>query len=287
MRLILSRKGFDSSSGGCPSPIFPDGSMIALPIPDKRSPTRYLDLVWRGRNLGELVATLTKGRQRPDFRAHLDPDLRKDILPRGPGWRAALGQHGIAQGHLRKQGVRAGDLFLFWGLLRAVDNGLRWVGRLEHHIWGWMQVGDVVPVDDVVRGGGEEWRWASPHPHLAFPPDPANTLYVASKNLSFPGVTTGSRRGHGTFEAVAASRRLTAPGAGSPLDWSLPAGFLPRGRPPLTHHHDPARWSTYRGRALLRAASRGQEFILDLELYPDVLEWVAGILSDGSSPLGG
>ena len=25
MRLILSRKGFDSSSGGCPSPIFPDG----------------------------------------------------------------------------------------------------------------------------------------------------------------------------------------------------------------------------------------------------------------------
>ncbi len=59
MRLILSRKGFDSSSGGCSSPIFPDGSMIALPIPDKRSPIQYQDLTWRGRNLGDVVAQLT------------------------------------------------------------------------------------------------------------------------------------------------------------------------------------------------------------------------------------
>ena len=32
-KLILSRKGFDSGSGGCPSPIFPDGTMFSLPIP--------------------------------------------------------------------------------------------------------------------------------------------------------------------------------------------------------------------------------------------------------------
>ncbi len=32
-KLILSRKGFDSASGGCPSPIFPDGTMFSLPIP--------------------------------------------------------------------------------------------------------------------------------------------------------------------------------------------------------------------------------------------------------------
>ncbi len=87
MRLILSRKGFDSSTGGCPSPIFPDGSMIALPIPDKRSPIRYQDLNWRGRNLGEVVVKLTRGKQRSDYRAHLDPDLREDICPREPGWR--------------------------------------------------------------------------------------------------------------------------------------------------------------------------------------------------------
>jgi len=33
MKFILSRKGFDSKSGGYPSPIFPDGSLISLPIP--------------------------------------------------------------------------------------------------------------------------------------------------------------------------------------------------------------------------------------------------------------
>jgi len=33
MKIILSRKGFDSTYGGFPSPIFEDGRMISLPIP--------------------------------------------------------------------------------------------------------------------------------------------------------------------------------------------------------------------------------------------------------------
>ncbi len=37
MKIILSRKGFDSSAGGVPSPIFPDGGLLSLPIPDKAS----------------------------------------------------------------------------------------------------------------------------------------------------------------------------------------------------------------------------------------------------------
>ena len=127
MRLILSRKGFDSAAGGCPSPIFPDGSMIALPIPDKRSPIRYGDLKWRGRNLGDVVSKLTRGTQRSDYRAHLDPDLREDICRQQAGWLPTLGQHRAAQGHLRNQGVGVGDLFLFWGVFRAVDDELKWV----------------------------------------------------------------------------------------------------------------------------------------------------------------
>ena len=43
MKVILSRKGFDSSNGGCPSPILPDGTLLSLPIPtddrDRRSHT--------------------------------------------------------------------------------------------------------------------------------------------------------------------------------------------------------------------------------------------------------
>lgn len=33
MRIIISRKGFDSKYGGVPSPILPDGRLLSLPIP--------------------------------------------------------------------------------------------------------------------------------------------------------------------------------------------------------------------------------------------------------------
>ena len=44
MKLILSRKGFDSSYGKVPSPIFPDDRMLSLPIPDKSSVIKYSDI---------------------------------------------------------------------------------------------------------------------------------------------------------------------------------------------------------------------------------------------------
>lgn len=61
MKLILSRKGFDSSAGGKPSPIFPDGTMISLPIPDKASPTAYQDIAGNQHaSVGEMVEHLAK-----------------------------------------------------------------------------------------------------------------------------------------------------------------------------------------------------------------------------------
>ena len=91
MRIILSRKGFDSTAGGCPSPIFPDGRMLSLPIPDKRSPIAYQDLSFGDMNVGELVVELTGDAKRNRHCAHLDPDLRADSLPRSPGWKPMLG----------------------------------------------------------------------------------------------------------------------------------------------------------------------------------------------------
>lgn len=38
MKIILSRKGFDSSAGGVASPILPGGEMISLPIPETGDP---------------------------------------------------------------------------------------------------------------------------------------------------------------------------------------------------------------------------------------------------------
>ena len=140
---------------------------------------------------------------------------------------------------------------------------------------GWLQVGDVAPVDDVVRSGGSEWRWAQAHPHLAFPPDPTNTLYVANKALSLPGVDVGAIRGFGVFEFASDKRRLTAQGAKNASEWSLPSGFLPSGRPPLTYHGSLDRWTLKGQRAHLSVVAKGQEFVLDLAVYPELTAWLA------------
>jgi len=44
MKVILSRKGFDSGTGGYPSPILPDGTLLSLPIPDATSDIKYSDI---------------------------------------------------------------------------------------------------------------------------------------------------------------------------------------------------------------------------------------------------
>lgn len=90
MRVIISRKGFDSGYGGVPSPILPDGRMISLPIPTDDSPTVFGDIVRDGINLGDMVVDLTRGRIKREETTHLDLD--PGALPRRPGWRAMFGQ---------------------------------------------------------------------------------------------------------------------------------------------------------------------------------------------------
>jgi hypothetical protein len=280
MRLILSRKGFDSGSGGCPSPIFPDGSMISLPIPEKTSPIRYDELNWRGRNLGDLVNTLSRGKQLARYRAHLDPDLREDSLQRNPGWRPSLGQVDKAQGHLRNEGVAVGDVFLFFGLFRRVDEAMRWVGRPRHVVWGWLQIGEIASVDDDIRGAAG-WAWLGDHPHLRFEVGRTNnTLYVASERLELPTDPATTLPPAGTFDRFAPDRCLTAREAPGSSLWSLPRSFFPYDRLPLSFHRKPHMWSLESDRALLRTVGRGQEFVLDLDHYPEVARWLSDLLHE-------
>lgn len=280
MRLILSRKGFDSSAGGCPSPLFPDGSVYALPIPDARSAIRYRDIHHQGINVADLVAGLTGDRKRRGQGAHLDPDLIAEGYPRQPGWRPLLGQTGAAQSHLRNQGVKAGDLFLFFGLFRAVEkHGRSWCfkkgSKPFHGLWGWMQIGDIVTVDELTPG---DLPWVHYHPHLHGEPDANNTLYLAADHLRWPGLAA-RLPGAGVFPRMTEQCRLTAPDAPSPTHWRLPAAFYPEaGRPPLSYHHNLERWQKSDDGCRLKGAARGQEFVLDLDCYPEVQRWIGALL---------
>ncbi|HZC45832.1 MAG TPA: hypothetical protein VE243_05105 [Candidatus Acidoferrum sp.] len=278
MKLILSRKGFDSAHGGCPSPIL-DGHLCPLPIPDPGAPTSYAKISsFNGTPIAQLVEDLTRGRLRRTNRAHLDPDLRRDAIARLPEWRPIFGQAGAAQTHLARHGVGAGDLFLFFGCFRDIEhgeNGFRFVRSAPklHVIFGWLQVARVVRA---TRHLSAEIPWAAGHPHLAAPERyKNNTLYFASDRLSSVGIDAS---GAGTFPRLLPQLTLsqTEPYL-SCSQWLLPRWFAPDGRPALSYHSEPARWTDCAKSVRVQSAYPGQEFVLDIDKYPEARAWLRSI----------
>lgn len=282
MKIILSRKGFDSTSGGCPSPIFEGGRFISLPIPDKSSTLTYDMLNLDGHNLGKLVSDLSGGRCKANFRAHLDPDLRKETIERAPDWRPLFGQISSAQGHLRNHDIGQGDLFLFFGLFRPAEFSVgRWQfisdEKPRHCLWGWLQISDVMAVDSIDK---KQLPWATYHPHFHCQPNPSNTLYIAAEQLALNGQITGIA-GAGTFDRMSEHHVLTDKAGAAITSWRLPRWIYPEeGKTPLSYHNNPERWRRDEQYCYLNAVARGQEFVLDAADYPEAIEWIESLLSD-------
>ncbi|HEX8174094.1 MAG TPA: hypothetical protein VF543_03125 [Pyrinomonadaceae bacterium] len=274
MKLVLSRKGFDSSAGCVPSPILPDGTLLSLPIPDESqtSKIRYEDINVKGKSIGKIVEDLTKKRiTRRDF-AHLDPDLRPSSYPRLPNWRPLFGQTDQAQTHLKNEGVTIGDLFLFFGWFRKVeflDGKYRFVRKTPdlHVIYGWLQIGTILSVEK----NSYVPPWAKYHHHFHPPPNwRNNAVYVSSENL-----TLNSQEkigGAGAFEKYRDELCLTCTNQANRSLWKLPKWFYPSNNlPPLSYHLSKSRWKLNGNHATLRTVGRGQEFVLDADKYPEAI----------------
>ncbi|MCB0173539.1 MAG: hypothetical protein KDJ97_23665 [Anaerolineae bacterium] len=281
MKIIFSRKGFDSSSGGVPSPIFPDGKLLSLPIPDKNSPIAYKDIAWEDYNVGEIVESLTKGKIPPYYRAHLDPDINETSIRRSNEWRPLFGQIGPSQGHLRNQGVSPGDLFLFFGLFQEV---LEDIGKLKrnpesspkHILWGWFQIESSLRVDEIDR---TQFEWAMYHPHFHGKRHKSNTIYLAKKTLDIPGLNGSTLAGAGTFSQFSDKLQLTTPNS-SVSTWKLPLWMYPTDEvSPLSYHGKLDSWQKGDGYALLQTVGRGQEFVLDCSHYPESMAWLSNLLT--------
>jgi hypothetical protein len=282
VKIILSRKGFDSATGKVASPILPNGELCSLPIPIKeehKSSIRYADIVAGDVSLGTLVSDLTRCRISPEHTAHLDPDLRHASYHRAPGWKPIFGQDAAAESHLQRQGVTEGDIFLFFGWFRQTElvNGrYRYVANAPdcHYIFGWLQIERRIPVTD----HAELPSWVLYHPHCSREQhSKLDSLYVSTDRLQFPGLDD-TLPGGGVFTRAGDALRLTCPGS-LRSTWQLPGWFYSADKAPtLSYHTNPRRWSTHGDRTLLSTVGRGQEFVLDCEDYPEAVDWVAGIL---------
>ena len=58
MKVILSRKGFDSTYGEQASPIFPDGTMLSLPIPMENEDISFNDLTHNDKSYFDIISEL-------------------------------------------------------------------------------------------------------------------------------------------------------------------------------------------------------------------------------------
>ncbi|NLU36430.1 MAG: hypothetical protein GXX01_05350 [Clostridiales bacterium] len=204
MKIILSRKGFDNTYGGCASPILPDGTMLSMPIPSEDDDILYSQLQYKEINYADMLKQLNP-RIKNITTCHLDPDIRPDIRIKSPeNWMPAFGQIGSAQGLLRNAGVTVGDIFLFFGWFRRVKHtksGYRFLTKDDsndfydssdlHVIFGYMQIGRIITDQSEIR----KLSW---HPHASEErlKDKTNTIYIASEKLSIcPDLP-----GYGTFD---------------------------------------------------------------------------------------
>jgi hypothetical protein len=271
LKVILSRKGFDSSVGGHASPILPDGTMLSLPIPSSLDRLPYHALKHHdGRSYSQIIEELGAGARIAGSGAHLDPDLVADTRPRHVDWRPSFGQIGAAAGHLRNQRVGIGDLFLFYGWFRhthLIDGRLRFVPGSAgfHAIFGYLEVGSVIATnsDNPLPG----WLLDHPHAERSRMAKATNTIYLAAECLTYaPKPAAGKFR----FNE---SLMLTNPGA-SRSRWRLDPQIFRHLT--ITYHADAAWRDGY-----FQSYPRAQEYVVHADR--GVVDWAHHLVASSDS----
>ncbi len=312
MKIIISRKGFDSSSGGIPSPIIQlerdaPWACCSLPIPKPlgqggRATCGYDELHWNGIPLQGLIDGLRGDRVAvPDRHgAHLDPDLVKDLWPNRPDgdkWMPAFGQSGDPEVHLHGWGVHptCGErwkdedrpLFLFFGLFKAATGGWRYErGAPRRHVfWGWLRPSLKLSLrTEVCRGYVKgRFRCLAYHPHVRsayYDDNGPNAIYVAC-NADLGLGRCPTTPGGGTFHAVADIHSLSDPQDRRPSRWLLPAWFKRDGHPRLSRLNNAFGNELEQRVPFNSGKMQWQELVLNTDDYPEALGWALGLIEAG------
>lgn len=268
MRIILSRKGFDSSYGGVASPIFTDGTMLSMPIPeDGDSGLLYSEIEWNAHTYDSIWKSLGGKKYIPNSYCHLDPDIRAEVRKNKiEKWQAAFGQCSSALGHLDNEGVKEGDIFLFFGRFRMADEKeMKYIdGAVDFQaIYGYLQIGNIVRGDDI-----KKYMW---HPHSK-EYGLKNALYLATEKLIIDDRET-DLPGFGLFK-FSDELRLTIENDWHISYWKkLP--WMDNDDITMSYHRK-RRYNDEKG--YFESVKRGQEFVIDEN--DNVTEWALNIIKN-------
>ena len=264
MKIILSRKGFDSQYGQIPSPILSDGTLLSLPIPSKMDPeVKFKDLHHGDLSYYDIIRMLSpRSSIKENHTCHLDPDIRSEVKERPMERVPSFGQEKAALRHLQNQNVGIGDVFLFFGWFRQtqyIDNRLVYTPNAPdlHVIYGYF------PVGGIINRMADVPAWLKDHPHVkADRWNNPNVIFTASQRLSLcPGLP-----GAACFQF---DNRLVLTKSGCKRStWDLPHFF--RG---ISISYNKNSWKE----DCFVAASKGQEFVF--EANDGAVEWIKNIIS--------
>ena len=254
-RVILSRKGFDSKYGGRPSPIFKNGDIFSLPIPQNgKSPKKFNELKFNGINGDQALKEVSATKVTSEDFCHYDPALNEKI--------GLFGQAGSAQSELKNNGVGIGDLFLFFGWFKKKDDP----NVNVHKIFGWLQI------EEILEGDREISTFLKRN-NISHPHDPQykeyknNTIYVSKKNF-------------GLFKKFSNDLVLTAPGYSKSM-WQFPKKYFgsvanKNGNIFLNR----LKWKDKNNLLVDTNIGPGQEFILDAKNSPRISFWAKSLIRE-------
>ncbi len=268
MKIILSRKGFDSGCGGCASPILPDGTLLSLPIPSQ-STLHYSSLRYGELSYDEIYKVLAPKFYKSESTCHLDPDVRNSVRENEPEeWSAAFGQTSAAYTHLKNKNVGVGDVFLFFGWFKQCEyteeNILRYCENAPdlHIIYGYMQVGEIFENDKII-----DYYW-HPHSEEKFMSNERNHLYLPTKKLVLGDIET-DLPGYGTFnfneKFVLTKEGMTR------TRWKVPPWFS---QVDISYHSNKSFKEGY-----FQSACKGQEFVIQDNFNNE--KWLKELLFNG------
>ena len=260
-RIILSRKGFDSSAGGTASPIFSDGKLFSIPIPQKfPSPTRYKDLKFNGMTGKDILKESSVKSVLPHNYCHYDPLLSKEI--------GIFGQASSSQTELKNNKVSSGDLFLFFGWFKQFTKK----GKDLHHLFGWLQIEDIIEGNIKIKEFLNKFNIQHPHGYGDTSRYTNNAIYIAKKNLTL-NLKSFPISGHGLFKKTHKDLILTEKGS-SRSKWKLPKMYFLESNNIFLNRLS---WKD-ESNCLVDCIGQGQEYILNAEDNPKIVEWAVNLI---------